>query len=669
MRLIKSIFTILVAAFFIIPSFSTLVISDPGTQAPGNGFRFYYHIYDPLGEPNPSERSDAPVAGDWWKVTEMDADRNGIFDNLENDIRNNAGNGDITYDVILDYAGPPDGNNLNDLDELGFVPANVFTRFNAVIINGISAKEIQVISNLPDLVMVEPRGRIVFHSDVATPAVKARESAEYSPYTAWELGYSGKGVNVAIMDTGIDNQHPSLVGKWVGGVDFSKPDTFLTPRDGTHDSDDTNGHGTTCAGIATGTGAPEGKYMGAAPDARLVDIRIGTTVGFAPGEIFQDWYDAALEAADWTIQHKDDSWSGTPEENHGIDIVSLSWGVNVGGSSDGSDMYSRALDRVVEEGVIAVVAAGNSGPDNDGFDGMGSSSTVITVGSTNDLNTINRDDDEISSYSSRGPRKDNGDDYPYDELKPDVSSPGQNINQAQFDRIGDGSGNGYGGRGSGTSYATPNVAGIVALMLEVNPEMPPDLVKEILRFTSERRGGATLPELDPFWNKDFGWGMVDAYKAVKVAEGIEDPSAVDVDLQCFVLNVTDNEEDPDGAAATFSGLAWARKGTVEALDYRIDEQTTWTRISSIDSAGTGAYINWTFDLDLRGMSKGNHTINIRAAGSSGDSLIYTTEFVVINPPAPEEGGLSIGAGTAAAIVILIAAAVVGWMYFKKKRQR
>lgn len=364
-------------------------------------------------------------------------------------------------------------------------------------------------------------------SDIANPAVKAKQSNEYSPNTAWELGYTGKGVNIAIMDTGVDDAHPSLKGKMLAGVDFTKPETPLTPRDGTYDPDDTNGHGTTVAGIAMGTGEPEKKYQGIAPDAMLIDIKIGTILGIGPGEIpyLQDIYDSALEGIEWAIKHKDTEWKGAPKDNYGIDILSLSWGIYPEGEaetggSDGSDEYSTSLNRLVDAGVVVVVSCGNEGPDNDGLWCMGAASKVITVGATDDKNTITRTDDVIADYSSRGPRKDNNDDDPYDELKPDVVAPGTNIIQAEYDRIGDGSGNGYGDRGSGTSYASPNVAGVVALMLEANPGLTPTQIKDIFHQTAEQRGAPEYPDY-PYphnkWNRSYGYGIVDAYEAVKAA--------------------------------------------------------------------------------------------------------------------------------------------------------
>ena len=83
--------------------------------------------------------------------------------------------------------------------------------------------------------------------------------------------------------------------------------------------------------------------------------------------------------------------------------------------------------------------------------------------------------------------------------------------------IDDASENTYTGRGSGTSYATPAVTGVIALMMEANPELSPLQIKEILKQTAERKGDPYDTSIDPFWNEDFGWGMVDAYEAVKLS--------------------------------------------------------------------------------------------------------------------------------------------------------
>jgi subtilisin family serine protease len=557
--------------------------------------------------------------------------------------------------VFLVYEHQLKDSDIETIEELGIEVKAIYPELWALGLEDVETTDLHELAELEGVVMVEPRMEAVPFSDVATPNVKAKESEEYSPETAWELGYSGKGAVIAIMDTGVDNGHPSLSGKWVGGADFTKPpNPILFPQDGSFDADDTQGHGTTCAGIAMGTGAPEGTYQGTGPDAKLVDLRIGSSLGASPGEGPIAVYDAALLATEWAIDHHADQWAGASEEYHGIDTLSLSWGIPYEGSSDGSDLYSQGLNRLVDVGVVAVVAAGNDGPDNDGFTGMGAADKVITVAATDDLDTINRSDDIIASYSSRGPRWDDGDDNPYDELKPDVASPGTGIWNVEFDRYGDGSGNGYGSRGSGTSYATPNVAGVVALILEVNPDLTPEIVKEILRFTAERRGEVSLPELDPFWNRDFGWGIIDAYEAVKVTESIEDVEEIDVNLQCFIMNITDASRAP----VYVSGIAWSKGGEVESVEVRVGDGE-W---KEAEDESNGTWATWTFKIDPGEMEKGNLTIEARAVSGDKHSLQHEEVVVVEKTFTEDEFG---GSWLLGFVLVAIIAAVVVFIFVKR----
>ena len=284
------------------------------------------------------------------------------------------------------------------------------------------------------------------------------------------------------------------------------------------------------------------------------------------------------------------------ESEYGIDIISLSWGItsHEGGGSDGEDMHSRILNEAMEAGIVVSVAAGNDGPDNDGLSGMGSSNLAITVGATDDVNTVNRDDDTIAGYSSRGPRRDNGDSNPLNELKPEITAPGTNIIQAEGCVSsggcnnflgGDAADNGYTGRGSGTSYATPAVTGIIALMLEANPQISPRReVKEILKLTAERRGEPTQPDVDPFWNRDFGWGMADALAATELSMYLHDSGLtgqIDVGTQVHMLS-----QSMDNGSGLFilTGEAWGQSGSVSAVEFRVDDGS-WQSASFNESSG------------------------------------------------------------------------------------
>lgn len=591
----------------------------------------------------------APSERPWWETTSRDLDRNGIVDWLEQ----------LTepYPVGVSYDSEPTDQDLAALESMGHKVRTVMT--DALLIGLTEPEQYSELAELPGVVMVEPYGRLILYGDIQTAATKARNSTEY-PVGAWDLGVSGAGVNIAVVDTGIDDGHPGLAGKFVAGYDAVCTDDELCMTtlgqgsgdygelrqedDGSFNPDDKNQHGTACSGMATSTGLdpnspdPDGIYMGGGPNASLVDVRIGTALGGGPFENYileQEFYESAMNGLSWTIDNSDTEWNGIPEPNWGIDIISLSWGIisSEDGGSDGSDMHSRRLDEATEAGLIVSVAAGNDGPNNDGFSGMGSSSLSITIGSTNDMNTVIRDDDGISGYSSRGPRRDNGDGYPYDELKPDVSTPGQNIIQAEActgsaTRC-DAQDNSYSGRGSGTSYATPQAAGIMAMLLEVNGNLTPAHIKELLRYSAERRGPATFPDLDPFWNKDFGWGMIDALEAVKLAQLLDDEyiKALDVELQAHITK--ESLEHYHHGNTTIEGLAWARVGTVDRVEVSLDGVRWWevNYNANLDEMATGDYIEWSVTLPPRMLThSGMQTVMVRAVSDDGYSLPTFREF-------------------------------------------
>ncbi|MDA8801696.1 S8 family serine peptidase [Candidatus Poseidoniales archaeon] len=569
----------------------------------------------------------------WWQRTVLDENRNNIHDSIES-LEGTTGIG-------LSYGAPVTDLHLSDLQALNLTVNDVIESVNAVLLGQIDAALAPTLAGLTDVVMVEHYGAVVFYGDVQTPAVKASNSSVY-PKGAWDLGVSGAGINVAMVDTGVDNEHPGLKGKFVAGYDavcYTPSDPIciaagggLRETDGTFDPDDGNQHGTACMGMAAATGinaaGEQTEFYGSAPDAALVDVRIGTDAGAGPFENYvleQEFYESAMNGLQWIIDNKDTEWQEKNESNYGIDIISLSWGItsHEGGGSDGEDMHSRILNEAMEAGIVVSVAAGNDGPDNDGLSGMGSSNLAITVGATDDINTVDREDDTVASYSSRGPRRDNADGNPLNELKPEISAPGTNIIQAEGcvtsglcnNFLGGGaSENGYTGRGSGTSYATPSVTGIIALMLEANPQLSPLEVKEILKITAERRGEPTQPDVDPFWNRDFGWGMADALAATELSMYLHDSGLtgqIDVGTQVHMLN--QSVDDATGLSI-LTGEAWGQSGSVSAVEFRIDDGS-WQSASFNESSGELGALErfiWTVALDLDKMAKGNHTIEVRA---------------------------------------------------------
>ena len=657
------------------PLIGSLSIPSPEKQILDNGVQ-YLPEGQTLDVPEQDGYGWITDLGPWWDRSSLDLDRNKIHDSLQTLA--------LPTGIGLSYSTDVTDAHLNDLSALGMNVVDVIESVDAVLLGVVNTSLIYQLADLQDVVMVERYGEIHLYGDIQTPAVKAKTSSLYPG--AWDLGVSGDGVVIAMVDTGVDNEHPGLNEKFVAGYDavcfvHSDPACIASGgrvEDGSFDPDDGNQHGTACMGMAAATGldanGEQTDFYGAAPDAALVDVRIGTDAGAGPFENYllsQEFYESAMNGLQWIIDHKDDAWAGADESEYGIDIISLSWGItsHEAGGSDGSDMHSRILDDAMLAGIVVSVAAGNDGPDNDGLSGMGSSDLSITVGATDDVNTVEREDDTIAGYSSRGPRRDNGDGNPLNELKPEVTAPGTNIIQAEGCITsggcsnffgGDASDNGYTSRGSGTSYATPSVSGIIALMLETNPDLSPAEVKEILKITAERRGEASAPEVDPFWNRDFGFGMVDAYAAVSMAIDFKQKGltgAVDVTTQVHVI-----DSNTSNGVATISGLAWGQTGAVSAVEYRIDRGPWMSATFDEDAVTMGAFarFNWTISLDTGSLEDGNRTIEIRALNSeSVQSLPVSVTILGDSSGSLDDGSF---AGKELIMIVLATALIILAMF-------
>ena len=652
-----------------------LVIPLTGSIAEGHSHDDYSNDFQII---NSGETTDIPLQksipwGDsipWWETTMLDSDRDGVHDSLADETG--------IVNIGISYSRDVRESDINSLSLMGINVNLELPSVDSLLIGGIHVDKIDEISNLDGVVMIERYGSVVFYGDIQTPSVKAKNSSEYS-LGAWDLGVSGNGMNIALVDTGVDNEHPGLSDKFVAGYDavcyvHTDPTCLLSnplrEDDGSFDPDDANQHGTACMGMASATGieadGSQSEFYGAAPNATLVDIRIGTDVGAGPFENYlleQEFYESAMNGLQWVIDHRDDEWPGVSEEYYGIDIISLSWGItsHENGGSDGSDMHSRILDEAMLAGIIVSVAAGNDGPNNDGLSGMGSSDLSVTVGATDDQNTVAREDDTIADYSSRGPRKDNGDGNPLNELKPEISAPGSNIVQAEgcvtsggcSNLINDASENSYTGRGSGTSYATPSVSGVMALVWEANENLTTMQLKEILKQTAERRGEPSLPEVDPYWNRDFGFGMVDAYAATLLAIHLKETGTtelVDPGIQNHLLSF--NETD----SVKLVGHSWSTSGSVESVNFRIDGGD-WIEAnfnSSIIEVGPIAPFEWYVEVDSNKFSSGTHTLEVVAFSSSQQSLPIVVQF--------ESTGESTSAyDFSSMIYILIAIISISWL--------
>ncbi len=310
-------------------------------------------------------------------------------------------------------------------------------------------------------------------------------------------GYTGLGVNVAVIDTGVDGLHPDLpAGTKVeqyapAGNPFDKEPMTFTPLA----TGDTYGHGTHVASTIAGLGtASEGRFTGVAPGATITSFKTDA------GAFLVDSF--ILASFDWILDH--------PEKN--IRVSSNSWGCCDGSDYNPDDPINVATKALYDAGVVVVFAASNSGgPDT--LNPYSASPWVISVAAgTKEL--------ELASFSSRGRIGDNWDRKRAQRegigvYRPTVTAPGEDIEAAKSSQavvMADGTDPEYPmySYASGTSMATPHVAGVAALMLEARPALQPQHVIDILEGTAD-----DMPKYEIF---EVGMGHLDALEAVQAAE-------------------------------------------------------------------------------------------------------------------------------------------------------
>ncbi len=406
----------------------------------------------------------------------------------------------------------------------------------AVLLDRVSFDDLPKIAALPEVAMVEWQEVGQIMNDVSTRAVQARASNTYSPNTAEDHGFTGAGVNVAIVDTGVDDTHEAFKGKFIAGFDATNPSD---PGDGSAHPGDDNGHGTHVAGSALGLetagrkcrtpddGSPN-NCGGVAPGAGVVAIKVCNASGTCPN-----------------IQQGLD-WLGTHAAAFKVRVANMSLGGCA--DDDGTSAMAQQVNYLVAIGVVMSVAHGNS--PNCGVSAgtqltgsPGSASFAITVNASDDQGTVTRNDDTIASnFYMVGPRKDFNLTSPdLLALKPDITAPGGRFqppagtDNPLFDIWSACSGSAASSftqcvgtstteyhPDSGTSMATPHVTGAAADIIQARPDMDPASLKDLILRTADTSrnftlGGATFPAVDPAWNSGFGYGLLNVWNAINTA--------------------------------------------------------------------------------------------------------------------------------------------------------
>jgi len=325
--------------------------------------------------------------------------------------------------------------------------------------------------DLPDLLVNNPEIWCVQAAEIRETQLNVSVPTT-SAGTFWSGTYTGSGIAVCVLDTGMDNLHPALkaaIGKEKVFLGNGKNSSNF--NDDATTTDDLHGHGTHCGGIVA---SRDSTYAGVAKGATLVNAKAGYLTTSGQGSLNDyDIFDATHWAADKT------------------DVFSLSFG---GSGGSGNSALAKLYDAAVHGLSIHVAAAaGNSGPTAKTVLSPGDAFNVVTVGASNDKGTTSISDNLIASFSSRGPTADG-------RRKPTLTAPGYLIYSASqkwetgadFRNM------------SGTSMACPHMAGALALVMDYDAAWKPEAIKALLLNTA--RNASPYPTTpDDTW----GWGGLD----------------------------------------------------------------------------------------------------------------------------------------------------------------
>ena len=551
-----------------------------------------------------SSYQESSVIDEWWKDTNMDKDKNSMHDMLDIALEQGKYVVDGKISVLVDFDHmPTESDEQRLIDEVNFEPS---WRFHHIpIIAGTVQTDL-----LDDLLGVEGVVFLTLNGEMRIALDNA--IGIHHVDTVWDFGYTGEGISIAIIDTGIDPLH-------VGLNDFDDDPTTNDPKvvafydaldgsgdDGSGETEpyDDQGHGSHCAGISAGTGAiGEGPtsdgstpYRGVAPDAWLVGVKVldgGGSGSFAE----------VMKGMEWTIDNK---------IKYNIRAASMSlggvWLVEL--TQEQEERITHLANEMVAAGISLMIAAGNSA----GYGTIGTpgaAKDVITVGSTEDSK-------ELAVYSSKGPTHEG-------QITPNVAAIGSAVMSVEAN-----SGNGYASY-SGTSMATPVVAGMAALLLQANPDLQPLMIRTILESTSEYRW--LSHPVRP--NNDYGWGVVLMDAALDEAIQYDASLSINISADTSVIYYEGNETDGgNDTASRFyvrenEKLNFDVEGNISHIEWRdIMIEDVWHTVDSISA----------IDVMETQLGTGNHTIWVRAVSSVGISAPVTVPLNIddAKPPSEEE---------------------------------
>ena len=603
---------------------------------------------------------------DWWDVYSRDKNHDGISDLLIWKLQQ----GERFFDsgearIFVRYDHHPTDDDVQRLEESG-IEVTFRAQYIDLIGTTMPREVIKEVADWEGVVMLDDIGKAEPHMHEAVPAMGVDN--------VWsQHGIYGEGVSIAIVDTGVDNAHVGLDDmddnqftndlKVAAYYDAGQDAIICSENglDGTMpcypgQSLDSGTHGTHVAGIAAGTGdgetAPDGTpYIGVAPKAHLVNV-----LSCCDGDI-----EDIIRGVEWTIEFQ------KFVQPH-IRVMTSSLGeqqVEFHIDNDGSSAWSQAVDAAVESGLVVTLSAGNefgslTAAGCNTIDSPGDSRLPITVASLDK-------DLSLAPYSSRGYTSDG-------RVKPDVAAIGTDIMAPN-----QGTGTGYTSK-SGTSMATPLMAGIVALILESNPDLTPAEVKDTLvgGYAIEREiendaidaasNNCSLLETRP--DNEYGYGQADPLTFVQIGGMIDPEISVNWSLSYV-------EDEFNGTAillkpeiyngSVLKGTAQTANKPAIGVQVRFGASEWYT---ATDTSTQRNWANWQISVPEE-IVKGNQTLSARLVLASGDMSAVNSFSVVLlddfgSTLLVPQGGINLS-GLVFAPFIIVAMLMTAYIFRQPRR--
>ncbi|HZH33648.1 MAG TPA: S8 family serine peptidase [Pyrinomonadaceae bacterium] len=399
---------------------------------------------------------------------------------------------DSNVNAIVVFHRYPTDADLLQLNQIGIVGGTRFRMLPMIVVTA-QRQQLVALSRLSNVRSIYGNRTLSFNADPYFNVTGLRRVAPDRDLQQRNLGMpvSGRNVTVAVLDTGINSQHNDLAGRIVQNVKLTDTQSagigfiYPAPVENVLNSDLTSGHGTFVAGIVAASGVSSGgKYNGVAPGAKIL----------------------GLSAGDLNLTHVLSGFDYLLERGatYNARVVNCSFSANT--VFDFNDPVNIATKMVTQRGINVVFSAGNAGSGNGTLNPYAAAPWVVSVGATDNHG-------KLANFSSRGV-------FGSRQFSPTLVAPGDNVVSLRSSNTQTGVLGVAGADSSrltpaeipfyttarGTSFSAPQVAGAIALMLEVNPNLTPAEVKDILR-----RSATPLP---PFYHHEVGAGMLNVHAAV-----------------------------------------------------------------------------------------------------------------------------------------------------------